>query len=108
MFWKGHGIIMNDDDKTIKNQSDLDDKVNNIIEIEMNSELSDNCDSVKLVLKNNTLDVKTLYNKCYEMYEPNDSKEDLIEKLLKYIKDNRNEFKIFSTLAGDILKKQKK
>lgn len=99
---------MNDDDKTIKNQSDLDDKVNNIIEIEMNSELSDNCDSVKLVLKNNTLDVKTLYNKCYEMYEPNDSKEDLIEKLLKYIKDNRNEFKIFSTLAGDILKKQKK
>lgn len=99
---------MNDNDKTIKNQSDLDDKVNNIIEIEMNSELSDNCDSVKLVLKNNTLDVKTLYNKCYEMYEPNDSKEDLIEKLLKYIKDNRNEFKIFSTLAGDILKKQKK
>lgn len=99
---------MNNDDKTIKNQSDLDDKVNNIIEIEMNSELSDNCDSVKLVLKNNTLDVKTLYNKCYEMYEPNDSKEDLIEKLLKYIKDNRNEFKIFSTLAGDILKKQKK
>ena len=99
---------MNDDDKTIKNQSDLDDKVNNIIEIEMNSELSDNCDSVKLVLKNNTLDVKTLYNKCYEMYESNDSKEDLTEKLLTYIKNNRNEFKIFSTLAGDILKKQKK
>ena len=100
---------MNDNDKTIKNQSDLDDKVNSIIEREMNSELTNNnYDSINLVLKNNTLDVKTLYNKCYEMYEPNDSKEDLIEKLLKYIKDNRNEFKIFSTLAEDILKKQKK
>lgn len=99
---------MNNDDKTIKNQSDLDDKVNNIIEREMNSELPDNCDSAKIVLKKNTLDVKTLYNKCYEIYEPNDSEEELIEKLLKHVKDNRNEFKIFSTLAGDILKKHEK
>ena len=34
--------------------------------------------------------------------------EELNEEILKHVKDNRNEFKIFSTLAGETKKKHEK
>lgn len=50
-----------------------------------------------------TLDANFLYNKCGDLYEVGDSKNDMLEKLLLYIKGNERKFKIFSKVAGEIL-----
>lgn len=57
------------------------------------------------VAKHVSLNVNVLYDECDNLYEVNDTKQDLSKKLLEFVKDNRHEFKHFSKIAEDIINK---
>lgn len=60
-----------------------------------------------IVAKHVSLDVNVLYSECDNLYEVNDTKQDLRKKLLKFVKDNRDEFRHFSKIAEDIINKER-
>lgn len=58
---------------------------------------------IKKTVNDLTLDTNLLYKKCEDLYELGDTKYDMMEKLLLYIKNNESKFKIFSKVAEQIL-----
>lgn len=60
---------------------------------------------MEFIAKHVSLDVNVLYSECDNLYEVNDSKQDLSKKLLEFVKENKSEFKYFSKIAEDIINK---
>lgn len=61
---------------------------------------------MRFIANHVSLDVNVLYSECDNLYEVNDSKQDLSKKLLKFVKENKYEFKHFSKIAEDIINKK--
>lgn len=85
-------------DEMIKIQSEI----NNIFIDSFKNEGMELDDKSKEMLS--PLDSNLLLSKCAEFYEINDTKEDIKRKLLVYIKENKEQFKYFSTIADEKLK----
>ncbi len=88
------------DNKLITTQSNFGNEFKNII-VSNSAVLSSS--KVQEIVKDVNIDVVELYNQCELLYKRGDSKQDMTKKLLKYVKNNKNRFKIFSDLASEIL-----
>lgn len=83
-------------------------KIQKKVDYEIVKVIKNSSDEEKgIVAKHVSLDVNVLYSECDNLYEVNDTKQDLSKKLLEFVRDNRHEFKHFSKIAEDIINKER-